>query len=482
MKRYFLGLICLLYAVVLSCSKDKGNYDLTPINEIKIEAKVKDTITVFQFETLQITPTLQQTIEQDERKLTYQWSIYQYPNSSGNKAVLGHEKNLNAAINVNPGKYTILYTVKDSETGVSFFKEFYTEVNTKLSEGWLALENQPGGKQDLAIINSSEEVIHELYKGANAGELLPAGSYAIRVLNTYLGRQSMFVLAKNNGVEVDYVSLKKFNELNSWFFVPPTVINLENYFYNKFGVAGYIVNDGELYSLSFANQGPEKFGAPIKGDYKISKFAMPLTNNDFTILYDTKNQRFLNHAAAKITTFSSPAGSAFDLNNVGKQLIYSGVSIGEYYNCIMKNNTDDQYYVYRINTTGAIIAAEKYDIEDAPFLNNANLFTSSGLYLHIYYAVNNKIYLLDIPAKKARLVYTFPTGAEITALELKQAQSILISYPDNNKQLAVATFENNEGKIYKFSISNTGDFVNGTFSKEYRGFNKVIDLEYKNRK
>lgn len=482
MKRYFIILIALFFALVSSCSKDKGNYDLVPINEIKITDKEPDNIQIFQFETLKINPVIEQTKGTNEDKLIYSWSTYLTANPP-TSFPLGNSKNLDARIEVKPGKYTILFMVKDTETGVSFFKEYKMEVTTRLGEGWLALEDMPNGKQEISMINIAGEVMHNLYGNANIGQVLPDNCHTIKVLNTAYGLQNVFILGETNAVEVDYISLKKFEEFKAWFYTPPTTINIQNYFYGALGASGFIINNDELYSLSFLNANDRlKFGAPIKGDWKISNFAFPHTYSDYTLLYDTKNQRFLRHLSSAITTLSNPAGSAFDPNNVGKQLVFGGPSSGNFYNCLMKNNNDDKYYVYRVNSAynASIIATDKYDVEDAPEIKNAKFFASSGLYLHIYYAVDNKIYLLDIPAKKSRLVYTFPTGTEITAIKLKQSTNLIVYYPDNNKEFVAATYQGGQGKIYKFTISNTGDFSGNTFTKEYIGFNRVKNLEYKN--
>lgn len=482
MKTYFIMLTGLLCALISGCSKDKGNYDLVPINEIKIKDDAPENIKVFQFGNIQINANLEQTKGLDENKLIYSWTTYLIANPP-TSYVLGTSKNLNARVDVKPGKYTILYQVKDPTTGVSFFKEYSMEVSTRLGEGWMALQDMPNGKQEISMINVGEEVLHNLYGNANKDQSLPSGCYAIKVLNTVYGVQNVFILAKENAVEVDFISLKKFDEFKTWFYTPPTNINIQNYAYGRLGGSAFIVNNNELYSLSFLNGGDKlKFGVPIKGDWKISEYIFPHTYSDYTLVYDTKNQRFLRHIGAAISTLSNAPGSAFDPNNVGKQLVFGGPGSGDFYNCLLKNNNDDQYFMYRVNAanTATVIAAEKYQITDAPELNSAKLFASSGLYLHMYYAVGNKIYLLDIPAQKSRLVYTFPAGAEITAMKLKQSTNLIVFYPDNNKQLTAAIYQNGEGKVYKFSISNTGDFTGNTYTKEYTGFNRVKDLEYKN--
>lgn len=482
MKKYFAIIAVLLSTIIFSCYKDKGNYDLTPINEIKPSAEVRDTIKVFQYDTLKIEGKTDQSIPVTDENLNFKWSVFSYAGITNVKADLGTNRLLNTPIGVPPGKYTLLFTVTDKATEVSYFKTFYMEVSSTLSEGWLVLENRAGNQQDVAIINPNGNVLHSLYSTANAGESLPAGSNKIRVLNNYLSEQKVFILSDKDGVEVDYTSFRKFEFFKSWFFATVDPVRIDNYFYNKLGTAGFFVNNGDLYSQPFTYPGPRKFGAPIGGDHLISKFAFPMLSSEDAIFFDDKNQRFLRHGGGQLRTYANPAGSAFDMNNVGKKLVFGGVGIGDYFNCLFKNNNDDQFYVYRVNSTGAIPAAETFTVDEAPELVNAQFYASSGQFLHLYYALENRIYLLDIPAKKARLVYTLPADEIITAFKLKQAQGLLQFYPDNNRQICVATYNNAEGKVYYFPISNTGDFEGNTFSHVFKGFGKVNALEYKNRK
>ncbi|QQT24764.1 PKD-like family lipoprotein [Sphingobacterium spiritivorum] len=487
MKKYIsivLGICCLLMA---ACSKDKGNYDLKSINQIKITDTIGESISVFQYDNLKLSPKLEQTIAEDESKLLYSWSAYAYSNPDISYPI-GNTKDLDARIELIPGRYTVLYTVKDPGTGVSVFKEYRIEVNTRLGEGWMVLEDMPTGKQEISMINTGDEVFHNLYQMANNGQNLPDNSHTIRILNAgYGGIQHIFVLADKNAVEINYAGFKKINELKDWFFTTPSTVNVQNYEYGRVGAAAYMVNDNEFYSLSQINDNTNrKFGAPIKGDWEISPYIFPFTFGDYTILYDTKNQRFLSHIYSAIYELSNAPGSAFDPGNVGKKLIFGGAgsNSGSLFNCLMKNNNDDHFFVYTIDASyfTDVVAADKYDVKEAPELQYAKLFAFSGLYPHMYYAVGNKIYLLDLPAEKSRLVYTFPVDTEITAIKIKQSTSLVVDYPDDHKQFVAATYQAGEGKLYKFNISNTGDFVNNTYAKEYSGFAKIKNLEYKNKR
>ncbi len=476
MKIYSTIIIGFLIGFTFSCSKDKGNYNLKPINEINITDK-DSAIFVYQFDVLKLQPKLTQTLGKDESRLKYSWKAY-INNTQTKLNILGDERNLNSRIALNPGKYILQYTVTDTETGVSFFKKYDMEVSTYFNEGWMLLEDMPEGKKELAIVNVKDSVLRNLYGRANPNEELSRDSKFVRILTNINGEQNVYVVGQQEAVEVDFVGLRRIGDFASLFFSKPTNFRVQNYLYNTVGNAGFVVNDDQLYSSN--GNIPFKFGAPIRGDWMISKYVFPHYYDDYAIVYDTKNKRFLQHRDATIYTLSEPAGSAFNPNNVGLELVYGGISQGDVYNCVMKDNSNS-YYVYRVDASAfaQVIAYEKYNVANAPKIERADFFASSGLYLHIYYAVDNELYLLDIPSGNAKLVYSFPAGTEISAMELKQG-NLIVYYPDENRTLAVATHQNNTGNLYLFEITNTGLFDGDTYKKQFGGFNKILDLEYKN--
>ncbi|SEN55398.1 PKD-like family protein [bacterium A37T11] len=471
--------IAAISLLVSSCYKDKGNYDLHPINVISASSVLGDTITVQQFDTLKVSTILTQTAKVSESTLQYRWSAFLTPNG-GTNYELGNEKDLKISVGLHPGNYILLYTVTDPNTQVSYYKEFQLYVNSKLSEGWLVLERKPDGTNDIAIVTPESNIIHDLYRTANT-DLLPKNTKSVRVLNANLVQQ-IFAYGEKDAVQVDYASFSKINGLHDWFYQSQLPGYIQAHAYTKYAYGAFMVLADEFYVDINIPTFVTKYGAPIRGNWKISPFLFPKQFMGQCFVYDTKNQRFLSHENGFLNGFSNPDGAAFDMNNVGKELIYGGQSISGFYNCVMKDNSGRGRYVYRINTAGTIAAAEKYDVSDAINIADAQFFASSGLYLQIYYTVSNRIYLLDIPARKSRLVYTFSEEAQITAFKLKQAFGAFVLYPDNNRSICVATNENGEGKLYTFSITNTGDFYNQTYEHVYSGFNAIIDIDYKNRK
>lgn len=478
MKKYILILICLTIVISAGCYKDKGNYDLIEINKINATADVKDTIKLLQFDTARIKMTINQTLAIPEERLTYRWSAYLFspPLTGVIDQTLSNEKNLNVAVGLRPDKYTLLYTVTDTQTGVSFFKKFYMEVSSVLSEGWLCINEKQNGSRDIDLVNPSGTVIRDIYRTANGGESLPAGAHTVKVLTTFFGSsQNIIILAENDAVRVNYASFMRMERARDWFIQAPAKIRPENYYYNKVGSNAYFVTDGGFY----AAQVDTRFGAVIDGDYTISKYTFPSSNGTYT--FDSKNQRFLNYSGNKMLAFSTPANAPFDMNQIGKELIFSGPAPSDRYNCLFKNNGENKFYIYQINT-GAAAATAIYDVSNATGLKDATNFASSSLYLHMYYTVGNQLYLLDIANNISKVIFSFPANEVVTTMMLKQSLSQFLSYPDGNRALAVGTYNQTEGKVYTFSIDNVGGFVGETFTKSYSGFGKPIQLEYKARR
>ncbi len=170
------------------------------------------------------------------------------------------------------------------------------------------------------------------------------------------------------------------------------------------------------------------------------------------MVYDTITQQFfkLNTSTAVLTPFANPTGTPkFHLNNIGKKLIYTEASAGNECVAFLKNNNDDSLFAFVYDLTKSDPAVERFNGLNAPHMLDARLFVGSRKYPHLYYAYDNMIYKLDIPAQTAVPIYTFPAGTEIRAMKMYRNLKTLTD-PDNNNLIAVATHENGEGKVYYF--------------------------------
>jgi hypothetical protein len=200
--------------------------------------------------------------------------------------------------------------------------------------------------------------------------------------------------------------------------------------------------------------------------------------------YDTLSRKFLRLDVNSISLqpmTTAPAGSLFDLNNIGKRIIYGEVASGFKATTVFKNVNNDSLFAFVFDPTLANPAISRYDGLVAPGITTAKFFAMSRLLPHLYYASDNQIYKLDIPAKTATPIYTFPAGTEIRAMKMYRNLKSSLD-PNHNKMIAVATRESGQGKVYYFPIAATGDFTGNTYSKVFSGFGQINEITFKSLK
>lgn len=130
--------VLVLCCSLVSCYKDKGNYNYHPVNEVNFSGI--DTAvgyTLYFGDTLSINPQLKGTQDPDGtgKQYAYEWSI----DLSGTDTVLSKEKNLHVRILLTPGKYTLQYKATDLQTGIRFHTRTQLLVVTKVFEGYLVM-------------------------------------------------------------------------------------------------------------------------------------------------------------------------------------------------------------------------------------------------------------------------------------------------------------------------------------------------------
>lgn len=472
----FVFLYTMLFLLV-GCYKDIGNYKLKDINEITFSYGSGDTIQINQFDTLRVSPEFDQTINQSAEGLSFKWAVFlETPPVTGYvNEVLSEKRELNVQFGLSPQTYTLLLTVTDNNTGVSFFKKYRLLVNSTLSEGWLIVGEDNAGKTDIHLLHPNGKTIPNILSTANPGQDLPTYIQKVRVLTKFFGTsQDIYVLGKTDAIRVNYVNFTIVNRAADWFIEKQTVLKPQEYRYDMIGLNGFFVNNGRINS----NQTDFRFGVPAFGDYYLSEYIFPAQSSDGAIVYDTIHKRFYNYTNKQFVDFSVVDGAPFNMNNVGMGIISAGPAPASQYNYLMRDDAGD-FYVLRISYGSPV---GKYPVGNAYKIKEARNFAFSSLYFHAYYSVGNEIYLLDIANNTSKLIYSFPSGEEITALRLKQTFSAFVSFSDNNRTLAVGTFNGTEGRAYTFAIDNLGEFEGGTYNLEYENLDKPVFLEYKNKK
>src|SRR5690606_41722590 len=162
-------------------------------------------IKINQFDMLSVETLVEQSLAENNDNLSYKWSVYllNAPITGLIDEVLADTKDLNMQFGLRPDTYTLLYTVTDNNTGVSSFKKYLLQVGSKLSEGWLLINQNASGESDVDLLHPEGYTIKNLLSTANPNLVIPKNLHSARVLTTFFGgSQDIFLLGESDAVRV----------------------------------------------------------------------------------------------------------------------------------------------------------------------------------------------------------------------------------------------------------------------------------------
>ena len=534
-----------LMGVLTACKRDLGNYDYNSNNTISISTDIttadpkmvinNDSVVVKQNDTLKLNVVLSQTKESDN--LSYSWMVTQATFNGGNPGqyVIGNTKQLNAKITMPPGLYRLVIKVTDNKTGVSFYKFYSLNVDTSPfgNEGWVVLqENTGAGGCDISIITTRDGttaglVYPNVYSLAN-GHPLPAGTRKVNVMNynSALRIQKISFLHPNGAIQVRSTDYADSSISENWFFVNPPINNIQANGLVSNGAYEYLINNNQLHYRSVNAQSiktpPILFSAPVLGTWTLTPFVVnnnTLSDYWFTIydqankcffllnasnntlsggLADVPNKHFLTYSGAA-SALDPITGSGFDLNNVGKNLVYTenaqplqngtGTPMYDY---IFRNNAGDSTWLIQFASAAVVytnnISSGRYYLDAAlvPGINTSSMFAVPylGTTGTFYYTSANHVYnctLRPVATSTAAAQLNYPAGTVIKVMKVFKSGYNSGAPSTDGKVLVVATDETSSGggyKVYFYNIDVNGNIIN-TPVQTYTGFDKIVDIAFK---
>jgi hypothetical protein len=533
-----------------ACKKDLGNYHYTDANTVMITTDManvdpqvvvtNDSIVVRQNDSLKVDILVSQSIENND--LSYQWMVTQIAASFNNppQYIVGTSKQLRTKIILPPSLYRLVVKVTDNKTGVSFYKYYSLNVDTSPwgGEGWLVLQDQAAqGGCDIAMITSRDGVVRgtvypNVYEAANSHKL-PMGTYKMSVLNynNTLRIQKVSFFYPNGGVQVRSVDYLDSSDHTGWFFVPPSPVNIQSNAVSAVsGQYEYVINNGQLYTqqvnTATLKTPPIKLGAPVLGSWpELSPFVLNnISSDNYYTLFDKVNRCFFllkadnntfipgnvgdtanKHFAKYVNTadLNPTTGKGFDLNNIGRDLIYAekaqNVTSNAMYDCIFRNTAGDSTFLYQFAVSlfyNNNFNTGRYFLKEAlvPGINKASIFAvptylpmPGGVFYYVHGTNKNSIYVCSpsytgtMPATTtSSLGYSFPAGTIIKSMKVFKS-GYTTAPTTESKVLVVATDESANGNghnVYFFNLTATGG-INSTPAQVYTGFDKIVDISFK---
>lgn len=447
------------------CSKFDQDFTRTPVNEVTVTTS-ETSFSLVQFEKLVIPVEIKSTLNQMEN-YNYSWKAI----ADDSVYMLSDKKNLDVIVEIPPGSYNLHYEVKDNRNGLSYNNIYQLTVNGAFYEGWLVshnIDNQ--GK--LSFVRSDNTVFEDPATEVNSltfeGKAIASFYSAIQFYT-------------------EYASIHYFTDAGIYRFDPnnflltgttsnvlPGETNFADIAYGAsvMGADQYIVNDGDVHAgmgSFYSDQILMPYSEGFATGHKL--FPAVITSAQLaTYFYDNQSKRFLQapYLSRELQPVTSASDALFNMANIGKTMIAADKGRTSFNSAIFYFVMEDVNgrYFYGLNGSTPSIF-QKVDDTKCPNFSTATSFATSGVFEHMYYAVNNKLYLYNMVANTAELLYSFPSGEQIKDIEMKRSTS---------KSLAVATLNGTAGTFHIFDIDDLGHFVGNTPSKSLTGFGSIAHI------
>lgn len=477
-------IIAILYfACFSSCYKDKGNYSYQTIDDIAIV--MADSTAILYGNKLNITPTINQATAKDEGHLKYEWSVNQYdetvqaasPQDDSTIIVLSNNRNLDTLMNFLPAQsapYSLNYKVIDTVTGITYRKPIRLLVYTPYQVGWMVLE-QIGGGADMSFINTLQDTTyHKAYSSANPAKPLPANTNIVYSYNIPGGNDGAIfykpqlfcgVLFGNGGYAINGANMQALANYTTLFANSPATVKPQFMMREQNSADVATINNGKFYRR-FYTKGQQFFADAFTASDGLDYYLAPYNAGMF---FDTLNHRFLQEKpnTSILEPLTSQPYYVFDPNNMRglKVLAFQRAIYGKR-TMLAKSNNSDSCFLYSFFGTNPISLSP---VLNSPGVERSPSYAFTTTRNQMYYVIDNNLYLYDISAGSASVVYSFPEMENISLIQLQDDQNIIL-----------ATFNGSTGNIYFFSLDDTGSISNGTYTNQYTGFGKVVGMSYHN--
>lgn len=519
-KRYKEIVLFVLLTAIASCSGDKGNYDYTALNEVRIG--IEDAYSVLIRETLSINPQLSASNEAfAPENYTYEWKVYD-ETGSREPEVIGNTKELNYYVSLLPGNYNLVFTVQEKDAEIFYRHTAQLEVKTTTSQGWLVLCDEEGRVRLDMISHITGATYHDLLKNTEleywqtprqlvyAPDMaepyyLVSGSGTTRLSNNEFDWNESYLIENEFaggqfGGKVAFMA-------NNW---PGKVIIDES------RVAYYcstLMGDGLFGDARRNETGNQK--QPVAGFNALEQQHLPFfllwdyTYRNFVVCTDqfvsigldsSKDMDVANMAALGFPVVNddlfawpnrqngaAPYGvkvavenTRYDKNQSGQGMTYA----------LLYNSTFCHLYGVILGNLVCITeGADKYgyayeksyyaDLSTCTDITSASHFAASSLKTILYYAVGGKVYAVNFTSGTPEAKLQVDLGdEEITLLKFNLFKG---DDPDNRSyDLIVGSITSeSEGvlRIYD-GFDSEGDFTNAAPEEIGRGFAHIVDVIY----
>lgn len=499
----------LLVLSVSACLKDKGNYTYTDINEVTIEGIKENTkLELYTLiDTLKLHVDITSTLTDDDARYSFEWKLM--PASGGsteeaNDYVIGHTKQLQYPITLDPGEYRGYLNVYDDVEGLRWTKIFDLLVRSLSNEGYMVLSDDNGsGRLDMIAPTSATEyrVAYDVWREEDYNLGKPLGI----MFNYNMYDASLTLYATETGTYRLDKNLKTSDRMNlTWLFggTPDRVdIRAARSTTFRSGNVREVMVDksGDLYGRDPVTIGA-LFEFPINKiggtDHTVISphIGMPLPNAlssyypyDHTImLYDDGNKQFLEirNGSGHPTVMTFTNNNLFPVQT-GRDMVHAQSTLNRYTFAILKEPSENKFYLYGMTLGSDNVNSQAYYMEILqPQGAEISKFAIHPTLPYVFMASEGKVYQFDYsqPTLPARLMLDYG-AAEVRTIGFYPVVgwNPYMDWERNKANiLVVGTVSNGrEGTVEFFNVPPLGAALQLKASLE--GFGNIIDIAYRER-
>jgi hypothetical protein len=501
-----LFLLVIGISTLLACKKDLSSLDVNKIDGVSIDTTGNGTLSVFQFEHLVLKPKISTTIKNEN--LYYEWRINLATNDTITQ-FLGNGRDLDAEITLRPNRpgtyHQLILRVTDKTNGLKYIMDWKVTVKNSIGEGLVVAETSDGVNTDLSHIMfplvtrnySGESIKRHVFSGVNGSEI-PG---IVKQMRYAPDLTALFGITDNSIFKVNTIDYSLNGKDDNLFFghtgaYKPASIGI---IYQS----DVYIENGKFYANYLVAS--KKWGVPYDSKFTVPAQVVFNANNGIvsdleTVLnfYDEVNGHFVYLQSIQqfgdrvMHAFPEIEGKAFNPGKLPNQLnVAAGLGPGEDLLHLLKDKTTGKLALYVFgkaidNYPDPLIPPApkaKYDLSNAPGINDAIKFVLYDEQRVMYYATPTKIYVVlfggATPVFEER--YSTPAEEQITTLQMFQQSDYPYSsdpfISTNNKQLIVSTYTGTEGKVHILPIKSVGTGILDIHNiKTFGGFGKIIAI------
>ena len=522
-------LLAIMPLLCISCYEDKGNYTYSEKEVVTItlpdNLKVMSRAEYINFDPA-IVSSLNGDIAADNKNYTFGCKInYQYYNSKTGETEnwtdidSAKTKTVNYFAKLPAGTYKIMYDVTNVGTGVTTSILGNVSLLSATSEGWMVLNNvgtENRVRLDMISTDSKGNMVTARDVMGDKAPALYNGTQVMINPSKFWNGEGLFLMSKSGGYRLNVSTLQttETDNMKLTDFILSTTPGqpVSMIIVNKGGTSGplsrvCVTDVGNAYALT-SNASGASFEDPINTNtrgtaptYSVSpmigtSMARP-GNSSCVLLYDNTNKRFMgwNYGA----TDNHITFALNDPDGVSKKFSYkTGMDLvamksTRYSDGLVYSVLQDAQklrHIYGINLSGSQFTQESiYENITAEHFNDASDYAFHSQYPFMFYSYGNKVYCYNLGTGAVSDVLTLDAGETVTMLKfnlfVNMQLSDLADHSDEflakQYQLIVgsSTSASDGGFVRFYAIDNTGKM---TKKEEYKGFGKVVDVTYRERR